>query len=997
MQYLLLGPTAVVRDGKSLALGGLLQRTVLAALLLSSDRPIDVDTLVDRVWPHSPPAKPIASVRSYIANLRRILADDRRSDRVVTDGGGYRLTLGTDTVDTDVFERLSAHSRRLLDNGDHHGASMISAQALGLWRGAPLADCRDHDWVQDEIRRLEAVRTDVVETHYEAELLMGGGAELVSGLQSEIDADPLREALWGQLMVALHRAGRRADAVQTFQRLRETLADELGVSPSATMQRLAEAVQAESVELEWKPSQAAVSVLRQRTLGGTVYGRDRELHQLRDTLLTARRGHGHIAVLAGESGVGKTAIALEIAHLADHLGFQTAWVGHAAGLCTPPAWEWSQVMRGLDGESDSVDHTFGQAVEEGFARTEAIANRVVELARKRPTFVVLDDLQRGDPATFDVLEIIASLVPRLPLLVLATWQDGSGERPLADQQSDFDRVVGRSDAAGIHLRGIARTAAGRLIESVAGIVPDPRLVAEIESRTGGNPLYIKELTKLLRDSGLLDTSTSTIPEINVPDAVLGVVRRRTAALDADTRSAMVVASMVGTEFSTAVVAAALGLSDAQAARVLEPAQRLGLVAGDGPGRQRFSHGIVRDAISAQSTGAAREPLHADIARAYAARRPTTIEEQLAAADHAWHAGVALRADTALLLLDQARSAAWHRSAYGVVATLCKRALQVCSRLEPGDKSTDREVQLRVQLVAALAVTEGQNSTAVRAALQQLAETRSGRDQFTLEAAFSSLEASGSGRYREAGSLADGLIAMYRHSSDPPAGSAGYYLRGLVDFFLGHLEESRSSIAYLLDDVPVVDWRALGHLAAFDVRGYGIAAWMSAVSGDREATDSWVQHGLGLADSRGDLFGRALVRLSALQGQAILGESEGVAALARTVYDELTELGVVQLATSAQIIEGWALALDSPGLDTADQIRTAIDRHSVDGTRIFLPMYYALLADAELAQGRSQCAAAAVELGKAVAEATGERVWDRQLAVRIGRVRTASVAAVPISL
>lgn len=995
MQYLLLGSTAVVRDGESLGLGGLRQRSVLAALLLSANRTVGFDSLVGQVWPDSPPAKPLASLRAYIANLRRILSDGRPGDRVVTDSGGYRLTLGTDTLDIDVFERLSAQGRRLLDEGDHHGASAISAQALGMWRGTPLSDYRDHDWALDEIRRLEAVRIDVVENHFEARLRMGSGGELVTELQSEVDANPLREALWGQLMVAMHRGGRRADALRTFQRLRAVLADELGVAPSVAVQRLAEAIQAESAELEWKPSQAAVAVLRQRNLGGAIYGRDRELQLLRDTLLAARDGHGHITVLAGESGVGKTAIALEIAHLADHLGLETAWVGHAAGLCTPPAWEWAQVVRAL--ESDLSAPADLELAEDEFARAEAIANRVVDLAKRRPTLVVLDDLQRGDRATFDILEIIAALVPRLPLMILATWQTGSGERPIGDQQSDFDRVVGRSDVTEIQLRGIARSATGRLVESVSGIVPNTRLVGEIENRTGGNPLYIKELTKLLRDSGLLDAATSALPEINVPDAILGVVRRRTVGLDADTRSAMVVASMLGTEFSTAVAAAALGLSEAQAARLLEPAQRLGLIAGDGPGRQRFSHGIVRDAISAQVTGVAREVLHCDIARAYAARMPVTIEEQFAAADHAWHAGSALPTDTALMLLDRARSAAWHRSAYGDVATLCKWALQVCSRLDSGDARVDREVQLRVQLVTALAVTEGQNSTAVRAVLQDLAQTRLGRDQFTLEAAFASLEASGSGRYREAGSLADGLVAMYGHSSDPTAGSAGYYLRGLVDFFLGRLDESTAAIAHLLDAVPVVDWRALGHLSAFDVRGYGIAAWISAVRGDRRSTDSWVRRGLDLADARGDLFGRALVLLAEVQSRAILGDPQGLAALARKVHDELSELGVVQLATSARVIESWSLSMDPDGPDTADEIRMAIEEHAGDGTRIFLPMYYALLADAELAHRRNQRAAAALDLGASVAEATGERVWDRQLAARRARLRAASAVSMPISL
>ena len=118
-----------------------------------------------------------------------------------------------------------------------------------------------------------------------------------------------------------------------------------------------------------------------------------------------------------------------------------------------------------------------------------------------------------------------------------------------------------------------------------------------------------------------------------------------------------------------------------------------------------------------------------------------------------------------------------------------------------DEPFDIEAELWLQLVTAYAVTEGQNSGAVRAALRRLAEIRSGRAEFVLEAAFSCLEASGSGRYREAASLADGLIALYHRTVDPPTGSAGYYMRGLVDFFLGRLDDAGAAIATLLDDVP----------------------------------------------------------------------------------------------------------------------------------------------------------------------------------------------------
>ena len=128
------------------------------------------------------------------------------------------------------------------------------------------------------------------------------------------------------------------------------------------------------------------------------------------------------------------------------------------------------------------------------------------------------------------------------------------------------------------------------------------------------------------------------------------------------------------------------------------------------------------------------------------------------------------------------------------------------------------------------------------------------------------EASGSGRYHEAAIPADGLIAVYADADDPIAGSAGYYLRGLVEFFRGALDKSTEAIETLTEHLPTVEWQRHGHLAAFDVRGYGVAAWTSAVRGEKAAVDAWVQRGIALAEARNDLFGRAIVRISALQAR-----------------------------------------------------------------------------------------------------------------------------------
>ena len=471
---------------------------------------------------------------------------------------------------------------------------------------------------------------------------------------------------------------------------------------------------------------------------------------------------------------------------------------------------------------------------------------------------------------------------------------------------------------------------------------------------------------------------------DVPDAVSGVIRSRMAGVPRSTRTALLVGALLGTEFLAAVAAVVLHLDPAEVARDLDPALRAGLIATGNPGRFRFSHGLVRDAVAAQITGVARAQLHADIARAYAARDGIAVEESFAAADHAWRAGTELEPEIALDLLDRALAAAWERSGYRDIAELSMHGLDACARLQPGGPRHEREAHLWLQLVSVEAVTKGQNSQAVRGALRRLGDISSRTEQLSLESAFRCLEASGSGRYREAAVLAEGLITVHRENGEPIAGSAGYYLRGLVEFFRNELEVSVASIETLLHELPPVDWQRHGHLSAFDVRGHGVAVWTAAVQGDATAADAWAQRGIALGDARNDLFGKAIVRISALQARAIMGQVDGTAPLARAVHAELTELGINQLAASAQIIEGWALGRE--GADTSAAVRAAIDAHTQDATQIFLPMYYLLLADTEAAQGRWEAAEEAIRTAETIASATGERVWDGQLVARRKNLR-----------
>lgn len=536
MDYLLLGTMTATAGDRTLNLGGYRQRAVLAALLLAADRTLDVDTLTEQVWDGSPPPKPVVSLRAYVANLRRILADDARTDRLVTDGHGYRLQLGADRLDTRQFETQTGLGKRLLDNGDPTRAATVLDGALALWRGSPLSDLRDLQFTYHEIHRFEALRSDAVEARYEAELLRGRSTELIGGLESEVATNPLRERLWAQLMLAMYRAGRRTDALAAYHRLEVILADELGVRPGLALERLAAQIRDESADLHWTapPDRIPVS----RPTSRPLFGRIPELTRLHDALTDAADRRGGIAVVTGDSGVGKTALATEVARLADELGMTSIWVGHPGGVRTPPSWAWSQVLRTLanhhgntlltptvpTGESES----FSTGTD--FAHLEEMVGAVAEQCGHHPTVIVLDDLHRADRSTRDVLELLSSFVNRMPLLVLATWQDAGMHRPM--YEPEFDQLLSRCEVTLIRLRGLGNDATAQLIEKVSGLTPTPEFVESVGTRTGGNAFHIKELTRLLCDTGQLDENTTAIAIQDVPDAVSGVIRSRMAGVPA---------------------------------------------------------------------------------------------------------------------------------------------------------------------------------------------------------------------------------------------------------------------------------------------------------------------------------------------------------------------------------------------------------------------------------------------------------------------------------
>src|SRR6266545_3693948 len=248
MLYRVLGPLEV-RDGEeSLPLAGAKQRALLALLLLHANRVLSRDRLIDELWGDEPPATAVTSLQVYISRLRKLLP----AGALATRPPGYLLEVEPEELDLRCFERLLAAGHEALAEGDAERAARVLHEALALWRGPALAEFAFEPFAQAEIGRLEDLRLAAVEERIEADLALGRHAEVIGELEALVAENPHRERLRGQLILALYRSGRQAEALDGYQEARRAL-DELGIEPSAALRRLEKRILTQNKTLDLPP------------------------------------------------------------------------------------------------------------------------------------------------------------------------------------------------------------------------------------------------------------------------------------------------------------------------------------------------------------------------------------------------------------------------------------------------------------------------------------------------------------------------------------------------------------------------------------------------------------------------------------------------------------------------------------------------------------------------------------------------------------------------
>jgi len=380
VEFRLLGPVEVVGEGGAVALGGPKQRALLAELLLRRGSAVPRERLVDALWGDEPPASAISSLQVYVHGLRRAVG----ADRFETRGNAYRVCVEPEELDVARFERLLAEAR---DASPAHADELLSS-ALGLWRGDALADLGDSP-VRAAAAALEDLRLQALELRADARLALGEHREVVAELEELVAAEPYREKLRGQLVLALYRSGRQQDALDAYQDARRAL-DELGVEPGPALRELERAVLRHDPVLA-PEEQVEVPRLRLPSAPTALVGRRLELTAVEAIL---RREDVRLVTLTGPGGTGKTRLALAVAeHLAPEVRGGAAFVDlssiHDAELIVP---------------------TIAQAL--GLADAHEVESRLAATS----VLVVLDNLEQIAADAAPVLARLLSNAPRLRVL-----------------------------------------------------------------------------------------------------------------------------------------------------------------------------------------------------------------------------------------------------------------------------------------------------------------------------------------------------------------------------------------------------------------------------------------------------------------------------------------------------------------------------------------------------------------------------------------------------
>jgi WD40 repeat protein/DNA-binding SARP family transcriptional activator len=429
LTFKVLGPIEVAGSNGPVPIRGEKERTILALLLVHANGVVSEDQLIAATWGESPPRTASKTLHSYISRLRSKLDPGREtggaSEVLVTKAPGYVLRVDPDNLDAARFERLGVAGARQLRSGTVNLAAASLREALALWRGLPYLDLQSNDVIALETERLSQLRLSMLEERIEADIRLGRDRDVIPELEELIREEPLRERGWELLMLAQYRAGRQADAIATFASAREVLMEELGIDPSADLQRLQREILSQDPVLEERWAPAPPSLPPPLDPATPLFGRSRELRWLTNAWKRASGGAGGYAIVEGQTGMGKTRVIAELGRHAFESGASVLY-GRCRSEDTDHRAPLAQVLAQCGGVLDDV-------VPEGLNAEEAgpkVVDHILDLAAGDRVLMVIEDIEHAQRELFEVLAPGLRSVGDRPLLVVLSHDKDAPPGPL---------------------------------------------------------------------------------------------------------------------------------------------------------------------------------------------------------------------------------------------------------------------------------------------------------------------------------------------------------------------------------------------------------------------------------------------------------------------------------------------------------------------------------------------------------------------------------------
>ena len=716
----LCGPVLVDAGGQRLDAGlpGRQGRLLFAYLVLNRTRGCPRDELIDVLWPEGPPAAADSALSALLSKLRRALGEG-----VLAGRGELRVRMDDVRVDIETSGAAILAAEGAMETGDHQRAAEHARTALSTDLQTFLPDA-EGGWAAEQRRDLETIRLRALETLAEAGLRQGG-RELGAAEQAAraaIAAAPFRESAHRLLMEIHEAAGNPAEALRAFEELRSLLREELGTTPGpAAMAVFERVLRGEPPPVHraaaptgpapgaWEPSPwpapLGAAVDRHALVGRAV-----ELAYLERCWREAVEGQRALVLLTGDAGIGKTRGAAELAARAHEDGAAILYGRFDEETLTP----YQPVVEMLRGWSagaplDSLRERLGpraaelaillpefgpppadhltpgaitgpEADAQRYRFFDAVAALIGEIGAETPVVLVFDDLHWADRPTLQLLRhLVRAPAPRR-VLFLGTYRESeiSDRHPLHELIGDLRR---EGTLRRLELTGLAEAEVGELVAELASAPATESFVHALAGETEGNPFFIEEVVRHIRDTAGALTEEVTLEEAGVPDGVREVTARRLRRLSEPTRAVLLVASVIGREFDYDVLTAVVtqagdelveALEEGVEARVLREAGHVG--------RYAFTHTLVRATLYDSISQLRRARLHGRVGEALVRLRGGDLDPHLAMlAHHFAQAAPVERPDRAIdFALAAARRAdrmlAWEEAAQHYRAALRAREL-----------------------------------------------------------------------------------------------------------------------------------------------------------------------------------------------------------------------------------------------------------------------------------------------------------------------------------